>query len=179
MNENIQLYNRPLTGSQALLDTALVELDAFRLGRLALTLAAELLYFCDSTEPCVEQAQPSQNPVLRMLEERGLDRVASDTNFLIYKAELLYAIVQADVAAGGRRILWVASEMQSRKAEPNAHRQIIADALAAVQRYKTAVIRRDQEVNGAHWGDATTFNRKDWTNLNEEFLSMRLAGSNE
>jgi hypothetical protein len=109
---------------QILLDSATLEIDAFDLGRLTLTIAAEILHFCSQTHPgTTQQPGQPQNPVLRVLTDRGIDRVASDTNYLIYKAQWLYEIVKAEVASGGPRVLWTTGQLQNRlRAESNAHR---------------------------------------------------------
>jgi hypothetical protein len=37
-----------------------------------------------------------------------------------------------------------------------------------MQNYKEAIVRRGHEESGPHWGNATGFNKMDWTDHNEQ-----------
>jgi len=45
-------------------------------------------------------------------------------------------------------------------------RFVVASALIAYQEYKTEVVLERQRVNGRRFGEATGFNKKDWTDRN-------------
>jgi hypothetical protein len=164
--------------SPAMLSEGALHLNAFDLARFAVTTAAEILHYLrDNPLP---KGSTQAHPAVTLLQERHIDVCGGlDVNYLIYKAAPLFALVEAEVTMGGRRVLWALSRLDNRfYSEIDASRKLIAEALQALQVYKTEVVRLQKVAHGvAHWGDATNFNQMDWAQHNQAFLTMEMAES--
>lgn len=121
--------------------------------------AASLIVACESYPR--NGSAPKESPIGKILVERMNWADHGFTNALLSQANFLYALVTDAV---DRRQPPALMEKSTAK--------LVTDALAAFQRWKTSLCQAEQEEHGEHWGTATLFFQKDWTDHNEKFLTL-------
>ncbi len=139
----------------------LFKLDVLTLIRLVEQTAASLIAACKDYP--YDGRLPEQSPIGKVLVGRmeGWDKT-NFTNTLLSQAELLHAFVKHAVECR-RPPLPVMSRDTA---------QLVADALARFQEWKTNLCRAEQEEYGEHWGTGTGFNKANWTDRNKKFLAL-------
>lgn len=147
--------------------TKSIEVDPVSFKFLVVQTAATVLFICETRSPAVFSSPHQDNgdvydPIATLLSNYQNWAAHGYTNSLQVMVELLHDYVQMQL-----------DDTSSSYLLDNSDRRIIADALAAYQTWKTAHIAADKARLGEgyqNWGDATGFNQKDWSDLNEKFL---------
>jgi hypothetical protein len=135
---------------------------------LVMQTAATVLYICEQRSPSNqfgpgERADEKHDPIEIKLSAYENWAENGFTNALQTQVSLIYDFIS--LVLSDRNYLNVYLFEQN---EP----RLLTDALIAYQAWKTAKIAADKARYGEHWGDASPFNRKDWTDQNERFLAM-------
>lgn len=153
-----------MTGTNVMTDGSnfILMMDVVDLQKLIEQTAACVLQACQEM-PISQEEKPSIGAG-GILAERMRWAHHGFVNALQSQVSLLYSCVEAALRSNmsARGILFRSEEF----------RQLVADALATYQDWKTRHCQQIEDEHGQGFGSQTEFYRKDWSDLNEQLLSM-------
>ncbi len=136
--------------------------------QVAVLSAALVLHECDRWNPNGNMDNLPQNSesILRKTSEHSA--VHWDTHQCINAIQSHVEIIHAYVEA---ILLYKKQNMYINTPDIN-EAILIAKSLNVYQDWKTAICKREEEVQGKGWGQATGFYRAVWNKYNKEFLDL-------
>ena len=139
-------------------ESILFKWDVLTLVEFVAQTAASLIAACEDYP--FDGSPPTQSPIGKVLDRMGW-REPEFTNALLSQVRFLHAFVEEAVERG-----------QPPLAMDRKDAQLVADALARFQEWKTDMHRLEQEQHGEIWGTDLPFYEANWTNHNEKFLAL-------
>ena len=147
-----------------------ITFDFREMNKLAVQTAACVLVVCSerSAEQSVDSTASTlpADAVAQQLAPHYVWDTTDYTNALQTQVSFLYDFVQLVLDQSSGSLQAVIGQVD---------REIIAKALDVYQEWKTRLIAAEKRHHGKGWGDATGFNRADWSDLNGLFLEPQPA----
>lgn len=140
-----------------------IRTDQLTLRNLMIQTAANIIDACRSYPS--DGSAPEDSCIGSILTSRFNWAHHGFTNALQTQVALLYAYVEAILELEKNPPVLKVSieEMEA---------ELFVQALEKYQGFKTGICKHEQEKHGEHWGTATEFFKKDWTDLNEKLLAL-------
>ena len=138
----------------------IAKFDLLTLEHLLLQTSASLIVGC-RTYPVKEETLPTSSDIGVTLMKYTTWAYNGYTNALLAQADFIKSFIYHCIRTTTKPYL-----MDYKSA------CLLADSLEHFQAYKTEICKDEQVKHGEHWGTATGFFKANWTEYNQEFLSL-------